>query len=78
MTAFIDGHICWNSNRQLGIYYLSFVGQGNKLTFSVSVFSNPTEVCRFRFQQTNGSCRFTLVSFLLGKFQKHRDMEMET
>jgi hypothetical protein len=35
----------------------------NKLLFSFSVLSKQTEVCYFRLQQTNGCCRFPLVSF---------------
>jgi hypothetical protein len=62
-----------------------------KLLFSVSVCSEQTEfaVSVFRWQKTNGSCRFLLVPFSVcgipetwrhGDMEtlKHRDIDMET
>jgi hypothetical protein len=40
------------------VYRLLFANQGKQT--SVSVSSKQTEVCRFRSEQTNGSCRFTI------------------
>jgi hypothetical protein len=49
------------------VYRLSFADQVKQASVPVFVGSKQTEVCRFRLQQTNWSCRFLLVPFSVYK-----------